>query len=241
MTDSTSLPRRRPAVGGYARGEETRARIVEAALKVFGEEGYVRASTRRIAEEAGVRPPALQYYFDSKEGLHRACAERILAAVAPLRSALDEADRRLASEGASGAAAILCDLLDVLVDTSLDTKADVGKARFMARAQAEGEGPALPMIRERLVLPMYEVSARLTGSALGREAGDCEVRLRASVILAQAHAFGAGRENTLRALQWPDFQGGRREAIKRVLRAHTLAALQADLDGPVSSSPGPGG
>ena len=75
----TSSVRRRPDRGGYARGEETRARIIEAAVRVFGNEGYERASTRQIAAEAGVNPPALQYYFDSKEGLHRACAEFIVA------------------------------------------------------------------------------------------------------------------------------------------------------------------
>ena len=71
-------PRRRPTDGGYARGEETRARIVDAAMQVFAAEGFARASTRRIAAEAGVNPPALQYYFDSKEGLHRACGELII-------------------------------------------------------------------------------------------------------------------------------------------------------------------
>jgi len=61
-------PRRRPAEGGYARGEEVRMKIIEAALRVFGENGYERASTRQIAAEAGVNPPALQYYFDGKGG-----------------------------------------------------------------------------------------------------------------------------------------------------------------------------
>ena len=70
-------PRRRPAAGGYARGDEVRSKIIQAALRVFGENGYERASTRQIATEAGVNPPALQYYFDGKDGLHRACGQYI--------------------------------------------------------------------------------------------------------------------------------------------------------------------
>src|SRR5581483_930159 len=79
-------PKRRPLSGGYARGAEQRARIIQAALRVFGEEGYERASTRMIAREAGIQPPALQYYFDSKEGLHRACAEFLVEIATPLFS-----------------------------------------------------------------------------------------------------------------------------------------------------------
>ncbi len=62
----TPATRRRPTNGGYARGEETRARIIAVALRLFGDRGFDGVSTREIAEEAGVNPPALQYYFDSK-------------------------------------------------------------------------------------------------------------------------------------------------------------------------------
>ena len=60
-------PRHRHAIdGGYQRGEETRARIVDAALALFGEYGFDGASTRDIAERAGVNAPAIGYYFDNK-------------------------------------------------------------------------------------------------------------------------------------------------------------------------------
>ena len=225
MAEAASLPRRRPRQGGYTRGEETRARIVAAALRVFGEEGYERASTRRIADGAGVKPPALQYYFDSKEGLHRACAEHILASATGLLRALAEADRRLSAEGAGVAAEALCDVLDALVDISLDVKTDPGKARFMARAQADGLGPALPMKPYRIITQIADELTKLVAAALACDPGDVEVKLRASVLLAQVSAFSSGRENTLRFLGWPDFDLDRRDAVKQILRVHTLAAV----------------
>ncbi|MFP3616373.1 TetR family transcriptional regulator, partial [Paraburkholderia sp. SIMBA_050] len=73
---TTRTPRHRPAAeGGYQRGEETRAKIIEAALSLFGERGFEGASTRDIAEHAGVNAPALVYYFDNKEGVYQACVE----------------------------------------------------------------------------------------------------------------------------------------------------------------------
>src|SRR5271163_4162490 len=78
---------RHTAGGGYPRGEETRARIVAAALKLFGEHGFEGASTRDIAKNAGVNAPALQYYFDNKEGVYLACVEYIAACVWDFMSA----------------------------------------------------------------------------------------------------------------------------------------------------------
>lgn len=73
------MARHKPAAeGGYQRGEETRARIVEAAVEVFGERGYDRASTRDIATAAGVNAPAIQYYFDGKEGVYLECVEHLI-------------------------------------------------------------------------------------------------------------------------------------------------------------------
>ena len=68
---------RRTSAGGYARGDETRQRIIEAAIELFGERGFAGASTREIAAMAGVNAPALQYYFENKEGVYRACVETI--------------------------------------------------------------------------------------------------------------------------------------------------------------------
>ena len=77
---------RRPTVGGYTRGDETRQRIIDAAVKLFGEHGFAGASTRDIATAAGVNAPALQYYFENKEGVYReigraSCRERVFALV----------------------------------------------------------------------------------------------------------------------------------------------------------------
>lgn len=52
-----------------------RARIREAALRVFAERGVSGATIRGIAEAAGVSAGLVQHYFGSKEALRRACDE----------------------------------------------------------------------------------------------------------------------------------------------------------------------
>jgi AcrR family transcriptional regulator len=50
-----------------------RARIREAALRHFAEEGYQGATIRAIAGTAGVSPGLLRHHFGSKEELRAAC------------------------------------------------------------------------------------------------------------------------------------------------------------------------
>ncbi len=223
-----NTPRRSPPVGGYARGEETRARIIAAALTVFAEEGYERASTRQIAKAAGVMPPALQYYFDSKEGLHRACAEVVLeAAERTLGPALAAATAVLDQRGQPQAALdALCDLLDALVDTSLYVKIAQGWSGFITRARGELDSPAGLLIHARLIAPLRELGARLVASATASPLDEA-ARLRGMAILSQVAVFSAHhRDGSLEALGWPDFNGSRGEAVKAVIRAHTRAALR---------------
>ena len=51
------------------RAEQTRAAIVEAALRLFRQNGYEAATMRAIAREAGVSTGNAYYYFGSKEEL----------------------------------------------------------------------------------------------------------------------------------------------------------------------------
>src|SRR5690606_4589585 len=51
----------------------TRARIRDAALDLFPEQGFNRSTVRVIAEKAGVSPGLVLHHFGSKEGLREAC------------------------------------------------------------------------------------------------------------------------------------------------------------------------
>lgn len=51
------------------KSDETRSRILEAALAVFRERGFERATMREIATEAGVAVGAAYYYFESKDAI----------------------------------------------------------------------------------------------------------------------------------------------------------------------------
>jgi AcrR family transcriptional regulator len=55
-----------------AKGERTRERILDAALRLFDQHGWRETTMRAIAAEAGVSLGSAYYYFDSKESLIQA-------------------------------------------------------------------------------------------------------------------------------------------------------------------------
>lgn len=58
------------------KSEETRARILEAALATFRERGFEQATMREIAAHAEVATGAAYYYFDSKDAIVMAFYQR---------------------------------------------------------------------------------------------------------------------------------------------------------------------
>jgi AcrR family transcriptional regulator len=63
-------------VGANSRASEdltARARIRDAALQHFAEEGFTRATIREIASTAGVSPGLVRHHFGSKDSLRDAC------------------------------------------------------------------------------------------------------------------------------------------------------------------------
>src|ERR1700729_4020673 len=65
-----------PPSSPNSKSEQTRARVLAAALKVFRERGFQAATMREIAAEAKMAVGAAYYYFDSKDALVMAFYER---------------------------------------------------------------------------------------------------------------------------------------------------------------------
>ncbi len=51
---------------------DARARLLQAAIRLFALQGYAKTSTRELAEAAQVNVAAISYYFGDKAGLYRA-------------------------------------------------------------------------------------------------------------------------------------------------------------------------
>jgi AcrR family transcriptional regulator len=72
-----------------ARGDETRARLIDEAAACVVEEGFAAASARRVAERAGVTWGVIQYHFGDRAGLLSAV---VLAGYQHFRECIDAAE-----------------------------------------------------------------------------------------------------------------------------------------------------
>ncbi|WP_223570856.1 CerR family C-terminal domain-containing protein [Pseudomonas sp. BF-R-26] len=225
---------RHPEGGGYARGEDTRARIVAAALKLFGERGFEAASTRDIATAAGVNAPALRYYFDNKEGVYLACAEHIASRVWEYLSQVVAHGEHVIAENESDEALIdaFCAIQARVVEFMFKSRESSEWQLFIAHGQS-GQGPAagFQIINHRLNEPISTVTNAIIGRLLGRPANDDETRIRSMALSGQLAVFQMMRRTALTSLNWDKVDAERLDLITRVVIDHTRAVLHAMIIG----------
>lgn len=223
----TAIRPRRPSSSGYARGEATRLRIIKTALDVFGTLGFEEASTRLIADRAGVNLAALHYYFAGKDGIYRACAEHIAAygeqMIGPFLARLEIplANPRLTRRQLR---ALLRETLDAFADLLVSPREPPTWVAFVLREQMNPTA-AYAVLHERVSGRLIGAVAALVGRLIDRPANAEETILRTLAMFGPLVVFRRARGAALLALGWPDFSGDRLALIKAVLWDQALGAL----------------
>jgi AcrR family transcriptional regulator len=208
---------------GYPKGEETRQRILNVALKAFGEASFKAVTTRRIAQAAGVSLPTLQYYFGDKEGLYRTCAEAIVDRYRRhTTGAAAEAAKALKEDcAAETARRQLKALIRALAGFLVGSKEAERWAQFVAR-ELRDPGPAFEILYERLWRPGVEITARMIARILGSPESDPAARIQALLLISSLLAFQSGRSISLRTMRW--------STIGPEELAMVLSSLDAQID-----------
>lgn len=231
MPDTVQRPPRHRAAAGYARGEETRRRIVEVALRLFAERGFEGASTRDIAAAAGVNAPALQYYFDNKEGVYRACAENIAegwnSQFAPVVDRVQSTqDDRSATPDQLFAA--FADLLGALADYLLLSD-DAEYRRLFVLHEQVGHSPGLLFqLLDCGVRPRVgELAGLLVARYCNLNAADAILRMRVMMLFGQVMVFSLGRRTLVAKLGWEQMGPAEVASIKQAAMENCRVLMDA--------------
>src|SRR3984885_774822 len=205
------------------KGRETRERILDVALKAFGEAPFLAVTTRQISTAASVSLPTLQYYFGDKEGLYRACAEAI---VERYRRDTKLAGARAAealNEGCSAETARvqLKALFTALGGFLVGSREASRWAQFVAR-ELRDPGPAFEILYAGLWRPGVAITARLIARVLGIPEGDPAARIRELLLISSLLAFQSGRSISLRTMKWT--------SIGPAELAMVLSGVEAQID-----------
>lgn len=183
-----------PSAGGYRKGEATRARLLDVAVRAFGQHGFSAVTTRQIAEEAGASLPTLNYYFGDKAGLYLACAEAIAGRYERAMGLVagEARDALQAPMPPDAARAHLKRLFGALVAFMFTVEDKPVWALFVQREIAD-PGAAYEVLFSRVWAPGAELTAALIARALGQAQTTAEARMRAILLNTSLTAFQAGR------------------------------------------------
>jgi AcrR family transcriptional regulator len=166
MSSGTRPRGRRPG------GSDTRAAIVAAARARFASHGYDRTRIRDVAEDAGVDPALIHYFFKTKDGLFAAAMQ------IPLRPT--EILGPVVAEGVAGLGERLVRRLLSIWDDPLNRSA------LLAMLQSASAHPGAAMALREFI----------TREIVGRIAGAIEAdrpELRANLVASQVIGLIAAR------------------------------------------------
>jgi TetR/AcrR family transcriptional regulator, regulator of cefoperazone and chloramphenicol sensitivity len=225
-------PRRAQPDSGDQRADDTRQKLLLAAIDVFGRHGFEGASTRMIASQAGANLQSIPYYFGGKEGLYVAAAEHIGSSIkARVHPVAARARSELATPtGARGAApateparALLGQILGAMARLFLSDESEPW-ARFMIREQMEPT-PAFDSLYAGVLEPVLEVLRALIGRLLAADPASETVRLRALATIGHVFVLRAARATLVRQLGWQQI-GSPEQAAVDALIAQVVASIQ---------------
>ena len=204
---------------------DARTRLLESAAQIFGAFNLEGATTRQIADHAGVNQAAIPYYFGGKEGLYMAIVEYLFRQKFPLvRPLVEELNAWLATGANDKAAALalLKKLLSRMLGLILDQDASLSWGRIIMREQMQPT-KAFDIVYEGAVRHVHEGVTRLLAVVLGRRPEERAVVFRAQMLVGHVLIFLAGRETIRRRA---GLVGYTKEEIAEI---QTALAEQLDL------------
>lgn len=215
------------------RGDATREKLLDASIGVFGRYGFDGASTRMLADAAGVNLQAIPYYFGGKEGLYLATADHIGAFIASHVGELGQRIRRRLAEAAGAGGTIGRDEARSFLSELAQTMAGLfvspvsePLARFLIREQMEPT-EAFERIFTAVMKPMIEAASTLVGVLLGESGSSTHVKLRTVSLLGGLMVFRVAHAAVKRHLAWEVIGPDEVEAVRRHA-AELVAVLAAE-------------
>jgi AcrR family transcriptional regulator len=167
----------RPA---HADAVATRTRILEAAMRMFGEEGTGNVSIRRIAAASGVSLATVHHYFGSKEQLYEACIHSMYLELDDLRGDLSRAFEQTKSQWS-----MVEESVRIAFRFAWDHR---GALRLLMRTIIDA-GQMDPVHRAQVHLPFLDQVSQVLGRAFSRRRSEMRLAVQSVMHLVVRYAL----------------------------------------------------
>jgi AcrR family transcriptional regulator len=177
--------------------DATRAKLLDAAGRMFAERGYQATTVRDICARAGANVALVNYYFGGKQGLYTAVLRQLMARSAHLDEVRGALDQDAPPE----------DILRAVIKARLrglcpGVLADE-KSRILMHELAQPT-PALTQVINDISRPLYERMLALVGGIIGRRPHDEKTRLCVHSVMGQMIVYALARPFLVRL--WPELK-----------------------------------
>jgi len=211
------------------RGDQTRDALVDAAIEIFGRDGYRAASTRSIADAAGVNQALIGYHFGGKPGLYLAAFERITTAVEhhllPVTQPIEDEFHRGEVDRERAVGYVLT-MIDAIVATFSLHESEAW-ARLILREQ-QNPSEAFDRLYDRVLGRHLRLMTGLIASVRALEPQSIEARLLSQTVIGQGLVFRSARATVLRHLGWRELGADEIATIQAVIRRNVTAMLTGE-------------
>jgi len=209
-----------------ARGDQTREALVDAAIEIFGRDGFRAASTRSIADTAGVNQALIGYHFGGKPGLYLAAFERITSAVEqhllPVTQPIEDEFRRGEADRERCVGYVMT-MIDAIVAT-FSLRESEAWARLILREQ-QNPSEAFDRLYDRVLGRHLTLMTGLIARVRRLDPHSTEARLLSQTVIGQGLVFRSARATVLRHLGWRELGADEISMIQAVIRRNVSAML----------------
>ncbi len=218
----------RAPTGRYPRGEETKLRIINAAVEIFGSQGFAGTSTRDIVAAAKVNMPAIQYYFGGKLGLYDACIDQLTAMVWRRIAPAVRACQASVKAGATldEIIATLGEVQDCLIDSFFSDPEGYAIRRLLAWQDAEnGADASDKLMKERIGVPTFQTFQMAVEHVTAAPLRPIEVRMHALSLMGLSTVFHFNQSRVAEMLDSSPIDDTLLTVLKSVARKQMAYAL----------------
>ncbi|WP_320043556.1 CerR family C-terminal domain-containing protein [uncultured Desulfobacter sp.] len=203
---------------------ETKERLLEAAIDVFGRHGFDSATTRMIAKAGNVNIAAIPYYFGGKGGLYQAVINHIAGHIKNEAGDLLEQIGGMTfnqKDGPKQARKLIQAVLERFINFIAGSEQGPRFSRIILREQMF-PSPAYDTIFEGFLKPVLDALSTLIMAASG-ESDPRQATFKAMTLMGQVIIFRVARETIVRGLDLEGYSPQELEEIRRVVVTNALA------------------
>ncbi|MEH6347427.1 MAG: CerR family C-terminal domain-containing protein [Bermanella sp.] len=221
------------------KAEATRLAMIEAAIEIFGRDGFHAASNRSLASAAGVNLALISYHFGGKEGLYVAVFEHMAAkmkqhfepVLVKLMQGLMELNGPEPLDEEPRLAKII-DLIESLLFALIEMLASHQTepwARLILREQ-QTPSAAFEVLFSGPMGRSLAMLSKLVALALNRKETDIEVKLCALNLIGQVQSLRAARATIMYHTGWQSIGEEEIKLLKKQMRFTVRSLFMGNVE-----------